>query len=375
MNKSTLAIVISAVLAVVIIAGAGVGVAVLRKGDANEPAKDTTVASVENTENDEYYPVEDYIEYAPEDTSVSVDEQGNTVAIVTDAAGQTSVINNAITKVQNTITTTLKDAASTVKGETTTTKATTTTKKGETTTKETTTTKKNGTTESTGFVGYMIGDDAERSVAGYRYSSDGYYYCDDKDNWQRGTGYNEMYDKWASVAAMYIDQVRLKFKYEDKIWMIQLWKGQYGYLLYGAEIGVYTCDVDEYTGNTGDLNHFKVADPTDWLYMQLDCYYCKGGNGEYKKAFTRPWGQYWWCTGFVKGQLTKLTYPRSEVKTKNTIQFKSEEQANLYVQALKQAGFRRAAGSDSLVDDSYYMSGRKVWVLWSTIYHDAFVGY
>ena len=40
-----------------------------------------------------------------------------------------------------------------------------------------------------------IGDNATQSFLGYRYSSDGYYYCDDKDNWQKDTGYNEVYDK------------------------------------------------------------------------------------------------------------------------------------------------------------------------------------
>ncbi len=62
-------------------------------------------------------------------------------------------------------------------------------------------------------------------------------------------------------------------------------------------------------------------------------------------------------------------------KTRNRITFKSEEQANIFVQGLKVAGFRRAAASDQLIDDSYFMNGADVWVLWSTINHDCFVGY
>ena len=221
----------------------------------------------------------------------------------------------------------------------------------------------------------LLGKDAKQSFLGYRYSEGGYYYCDDKDCWQKDVGYNEVYDKWAPVVMMYIDQVRVRFEYEDKIWMVQLWKGQYTFHLIGAEIGLYTCEPEDYTGEVGDINHFNCADKEDWLKMQLDCYYCRGGNGTYKKLFTRPYDTYWWATGFVQGQLTKYTAPREELKTGNRVTFKTEDQANLFVQGLKQIGFVRAAGEDKLVNDSYYMEGKDVWVLWHSINQDCFVGY
>jgi hypothetical protein len=221
----------------------------------------------------------------------------------------------------------------------------------------------------------LLGKNATQSFLGYRYSEDGYYYCDDKDCWQKDVGYNEVYDKWAPVVMMYIDQVRIRFQYEDKIWMVQLWKGQYTFHLIGAEIGLYTCDPADFTGEVGDINHFYCADKEDWLKMQLDCYYCQGGNGTYRKLFTRPYDTYWWATGFVQGQLTKYTAPREELKTGNRVTFKTEDQANLFVQGLKLSGFVRAAGADKLVNDSYYMEGKDVWVLWHSINHDCFVGY
>ena len=49
--------------------------------------------------------------------------------------------------------------------------------------------------------------------------------------------------------------------------------------------------------------------------------------------------------------------------------------ADLFVIGLRQSGFKRSASKDNLVDDSYYQSGKDVWVLWSTAYHDSFVGY
>ena len=213
-------------------------------------------------------------------------------------------------------------------------------------------------------------------VLGYRYSNegDGYYYTDDKDCWQMNAGYNEVYDNMAPMTAMFIDQVRLRFNYGGKDWMIQLWKGQYGWLLVGAEIGLYTQDEGVNSGNVNDINHYNCADKEDWLYMSMDCYWAEGNNGHYKKVFSRPYAKYWWPTGFVKGQLTKYTWPRTELKMKARITFKDAQMANLFVEELRKTGFVRAAGSASnqLVDDSYYQNGADVWFLWSTIYHDCF---
>lgn len=224
------------------------------------------------------------------------------------------------------------------------------------------------------MVDELIGENGKQFL-GYRKSGEGYYYTDDKDCWQKGAGYNEVYDNMAGGAGMYIDQIRIRFTYGDKDWMVQFWKGQYGYLLVGAEIGLYTAPKGTYKGEIGNVNHYNCADQSDWLYMQLDCYFDQNGDGHYVKIFTRPYAKYWWPTGFVKGQLTKYTRPRTELKVKGRITFKSTEMANLFVNGLGICGFGRAGGATSLADDTYYQDGADVWVLWSTIYHECFVGY
>lgn len=224
-------------------------------------------------------------------------------------------------------------------------------------------------------VSELIGPEGDEFL-GYRYDPEGdFYYTDDKECWQVNAGYNEIYDKMAAAVFMHIDQLRLRFTYEEKDWMIEFWKGQYGTMLIGAEIGVYTAEAGTYTGATGDVNHYNCAGKEDWLNMQLDCYWAENNNGHYKKIFTREYGKYWWATGFVDGCLTKYTPPRSELKVKARITLKSEEMANLVVTALRQSGFVRAGGSAALIDDSYYQKSADVWVLWSTVQHDAFAGY
>ena len=339
MSKKKIAII--AIIAVVIIGAAAAAVPIAKKLTTNE---ETTIPVDVTYEEETTY--EDYTVFTEETTQ---DENSSDLL------------------------TTLKDAATTAvtkksSGNVTTKKAVINSK---TTTKATTKKASTATTESQGIVKDAIGEYGS-AFLGYRWSDDGYYYCDDKDCWQKGAGYNEIYDKWAAVACMFIDQIHLRFTYGGKDWMIECWKGQYGGLLVGAEIGIYTADEDSYTGSSGDINHYDCASEEDWLYMQLDCYWAENNSGHYKKVFTRPYDKYWWATGFVKGQLTKYSAPRTELKTKNRITLKDEAMANVFVTTLKNAGFVRAASADQLVDDSYYQSGKDVWFLWSTIYHANF---
>ncbi len=216
----------------------------------------------------------------------------------------------------------------------------------------------------------------ENQIAGYSYEpTGGFYYLDDKNCWQKDAKYNEIYDNFAPAVAMAIDQIRVHFTYENKDWMIQLWKGQYGWLLVGAETAVYTAPIGSYTGSISDINHYNCADKEDWLNMQLECYWSENNDGHYKKIFTRECDKYWWATGFVKGQLTKYTIPRSELKVKNRITFKSKEMADLFVLELRKCGFEEIVAGNQLIDDSYFQNGADVCLLWTTIYHDVFSNY
>lgn len=339
-NLSKQKILILAISAVVVIAGSVAAVVLIR--NFSKEKEDTTTSATVPTYQ---YVEETYYVDVPE---LITNENNETV---TDPSG------NALT--------TIKKVVKTTKKVVTNNKATT--KKA-----NANTTKAPVTQALTPLQKWL----AENQVAGYRYEPDGdFFYTDDKECWQKNAGYNEFYDNYAPAAAMFIDQIRIRFTYENKDWMLQLWKGQYGWLFVGAETGVYTAPAGTYKGGNGDPNHYDCASKEDWLYMQLDCYWSKNNDGHYKKVFTRPYDKYWWATGFVWGQLTKYSKPRTELKAKNRITFKSEEMANLFVQGLKEAGFVRAVGSDQLVDDSYYQSGKDVWLLWSSIQHDSFVGY
>ncbi len=339
-NLSKQKIIILAVSAVVVIAGSIAAVALIRNFDKKEDT--TTTATVPNVE----YVEETYYETLP--------------VVVTDAdhSAVTDDSGNALTSIQQIVKTTKRVAN----------KATTKKNTAATTKKINDSNNNKATSKLSNLQQYLV----DNALAGYKYSPDGYYYTDDKDCWQKNAGYNEIYDNLAPAAGMPIDQIRIHFDYAGQEWMIQFWKGQYGWLFVGAEIGVYTAPLGTYSTEPGAVNHFNCADEDDWLKIQLDCYFSENDDGHYKKIFTRKYDYYWWATGFVPGQLTNYTIPKTELKTKNRITFKSTAMADAFVRELRNCGFVRALGSDQLVDDSYYQSGADVWVLWATIYHDAF---
>ena len=85
--------------------------------------------------------------------------------------------------------------------------------------------------------------------------------------------------------------------HEGQEWMIQPWKGQYGMILYGGEIGVYR----KYSDRTEAI--YDCAKDDDMLMMEMDAYQYNSSTKEWTKAFHRPYGSYWWITGFKFGYI------------------------------------------------------------------------
>ena len=126
-------------------------------------------------------------------------------------------------------------------------------------------------------------------------------------------GYGYMYDATAIAAInAVIDCEPIFFTANNKMWMIELWKGQYG-LETGCEIGIYTRPtnppayysvLDALIGARNyDPSHsyfYQCADQQDWLVMSFTL----KRNGV--PLFTRDSkdsqpGTHWWLTGFKWG--------------------------------------------------------------------------
>ena len=200
-------------------------------------------------------------------------------------------------------------------------------------------------------------------VLSYKYDPDGgYFYTDDKNCWQRNFGFNEGYDSMAPLGMMNYDTVRVKFVYDNQEWLIQMWKGQYGYAFVGGEIGLYNRKL----GASG--THYNCAKQDDWLDMEMAFVWDRSHNGNYQTIFTRDYGKYWWCTGFVPGLETGA--PRDQFRLVAHITFESEEMANAFCENFEKQGFRRVEKLNNGEIDTFVQVGADVAFVWQDIVHN-----
>ena len=182
----------------------------------------------------------------------------------------------------------------------------------------------------------FIGELDKTGLLGYLYDpKEGCFYTAD-DPWQRNFGFNAVYDVVSQWVMIQYDTVRFKFEYQGTDWMIQPWKGQYGWVLYGGEIGVYKKYSDR------EAEHYDCARDEDLLMMSMSLYRYYPETGTWEHIFDRPYDLYWWCTGFVPGFIRygvpgQTTYP--DIRLDFRITMKDFEMLRAFTASLKEQGF------------------------------------
>ena len=278
----------------------------------------------------------------------SYNEENTSIEYVTDASGEyvTKANGEPITRIVTVNNKTTQKNDSTEK--------TTTNDTPQTITKNVyVTSKNNGNSNSGGNkVTTTVKHDAktDAGVMGFKWSSEEGIFYSSSDPWQRQFGYNKLYDLGANFFVMYFDTVRFKFNYGGLDWMIQCWKGQYGFVLLGAEVGVY------YKPEGTSVEHYACTDNNNKLYVGYTCY-----NHD-NVLFTRKYQSTWWLTGFVEGKLDKFA-DRSQMKLKVRITLKDTAMAEAFVKAVEGQGFTKGNASS---DDTYYQSGKDVYFMWKS---------
>ncbi|WP_332768226.1 DUF4474 domain-containing protein [Phenylobacterium sp.] len=145
-------------------------------------------------------------------------------------------------------------------------------------------------------------------VAGFLYDPSQDIIYSRMDALQRNLGYAYAYDAAALLMDTVIDCEPIFFTGQGKMWMVELWKGQYG-LETGCEIGVYNRPaqnppiyyplLDAVVGTRPyDPAHgyfYQSADTADMLQMSFTL------NRNGTPLFTRGPELHWWLTGFKWG--------------------------------------------------------------------------
>lgn len=182
---------------------------------------------------------------------------------------------------------------------------------------------------------------------------------------QRKFGYNPLYDAGANLIDFSIETCRLKFNYDSKDYLIQIWKGQYisGEIgTVGGEVGIYTRP----QGKVSALDHYNCAAEDDWLMMEMTVLWDENGDGVYTAQLTRTYEKHWWETGYVDGQLANKR-DSSPLRILSHITFKDATQAQAFEQALTKQGFKSVATFNPTVKDTCKRYGKDVIFVWQDV--------
>ena len=172
------------------------------------------------------------------------------------------------------------------------------------------------------------------NACGFEYDEKQGIYYSSTNPWQKGFGFNIIYDMAAPLAGMNYSTERIYFNYDNKDWMIQIWKGQYG-MTAGAEIGIYN--------KTDKIMQYDCVSEEEFLEMSFILY--NQGN----EMFRRGPEEHWWLTGF---KVLNVGVPLL-LDMDITIKFKTKSMADAFEQGLKKAA------RDNLLDPITYTRGVK----------------
>lgn len=207
-------------------------------------------------------------------------------------------------------------------------------------------------------------------VLGYLYDpKENCFYTAD-DPWQRNFGYSEVYDNAASLIVIIIETCRIRFEYDNRDWMIQLWKGQYGWVLYGCEIGIYTKDKNM------PVQHYTCATDEDMIQMEMVLYE-KNDLGIWTRTFGRPYERQWWHTGFVWGNMIGRN---KDLKMCAKLTMRDFEMRDAVVPELINKGFNQITGTwkdlagiannNNKKNDCFYVDGLHIYLSWTEIFDE-----
>jgi hypothetical protein len=234
------------------------------------------------------------------------------------------------------------------------------------------------------------------NLLSYKVDENGIFYVE-HEPWQKTFGFNSIYDAASPLIQLIYGTIRVKFRYGyvyktytdgdkkgqvmydesnqpvyetdslgkpiAKDWMIQLWKGRYGLVMLGGEIGVYT------KPSTQNTSHYYSALAEEELVMAMDCYQQNFLTGEKKHLFTRGPESAWWLTGFVPGSFYEYN-KKSEVIMVANIQFPNTDMLSAFETPFAAAGFSKGSPGPNN-PETYTTSGTSLKLSWQYIDQDA----
>ncbi|MDE6906349.1 MAG: DUF4474 domain-containing protein [Lachnospiraceae bacterium] len=142
---------------------------------------------------------------------------------------------------------------------------------------------------------------------------------------QRVFGYTALFDRYASQFNMAIDCMPVYFDYEERTWLIEFWKGQYG-INVGCEVGIYKAE-----GLVSSLGRktalFHSVEDHEMMPMSIRLFHRN-------KEIAHLHKNHWWLTAFQMGRYCE---PK-ELWVEAGITFPNFEMLHAFVNALEEQG-------------------------------------
>lgn len=184
--------------------------------------------------------------------------------------------------------------------------------------------------------------------AGFAYDPVQHIIYSRRNGWQRKYGYCRAYDEAAAHFSMIFQCEPFYFDYDNKEWLLEFWKGQYG-VTTGCEVGLYYREKKAFSENeekTRAFAFFQAADDRDFPLMSIRLV------KKERELFQRN-GRHWWLTGFVLGEFSKPKQLLMEAK----LRFKNPAMAQAAARAIQSAGYGK--GQVSLFENQVYFRFEK----------------
>lgn len=186
----------------------------------------------------------------------------------------------------------------------------------------------------------FVGKNGQPAIFGYYLDLNTNLVYTGIDVWQRNMGFNIFYDIFCYLTPFFFHYTtqRVKFVYQGKDWMFQMWKGRYA-IANGGELGIYTRDESK----TGSF--YDCASDEDMLVMSIAVYH------EDELIFKRDPMLHWWVTGFA---ISDTAYLPESLTLVATISMRDKEMLDLAVEAF--------AKKKGIID--YEVDGLDVTITW-----------
>lgn len=193
--------------------------------------------------------------------------------------------------------------------------------------------------------------------------------------YQRKFGFNKFYDMGAMFVNFYLQTIRAYFTYDNKDWLIELWKGEYAMATVGCEVGFYYREHNQNLLDTvgADYLHYNSVEDEDTMPVTMKLWQYEKSTDEtpvlkidYKRN-TTPY--HWWAADFETGVL-ETHRDQTTLVMVATIEFPTTKMRDLFTEQLDNKGFREGSINAYHNVDRYDVDGRKVTICWRNFNED-----